>query len=68
MLVRDRYLVGVLAPHPQPQPVPAKPNEEDDEETPLIVRSTRRELRDIGGTIINHCRNLLDRAGIEPAT
>src|SRR6266481_5861844 len=26
--VRDRYLVGVLAPRPQPQPVPAKPEEE----------------------------------------
>jgi hypothetical protein len=34
--VRDRYLVGVLAPRPQPQPVPAKPEEEDDEETPLL--------------------------------
>ena len=34
--VRDRYLVGVLAPRPQPQPVPAKVEEEDDEETPLL--------------------------------
>src|SRR5436309_15050302 len=34
--VRDRYLVGVLAPRPQPQPVPAKVEEEDDEETPAL--------------------------------
>src|SRR3954463_12422934 len=36
--VRDRYLVGVLAPRPAPQPANApKPAEdEDDEETPLI--------------------------------
>src|SRR5262245_37251729 len=35
--VRDRYLVGVLAPRPQPQPIPAMPEvEEDDEETPLL--------------------------------
>jgi hypothetical protein len=34
--VRDRYLVGVLAPRPQPQPTPAKVEEEDDEETPLL--------------------------------
>ena len=34
--VRDRYLVGVLAPRPQPQPTPAKAEEEDDEETPLL--------------------------------
>jgi hypothetical protein len=34
--VRDRYLVGVLAPRPQPQPMPAKVEEEDDEETPLL--------------------------------
>src|SRR5215208_2966793 len=34
--VRDRYLVGVLAPRPQAQPAPAKPEEEDDEETPLL--------------------------------
>ena len=34
--VRDRYLVGVLAPRPQPQPVPAKVEEEDDEETPVL--------------------------------
>jgi ribosomal protein L24E len=34
--VRDRYLVGVLAPRSQPQPVPAKVEEEDDEETPLL--------------------------------
>lgn len=33
--VRDRYLVGVLAPRSQSQPVPAKP-EEEDEETPLL--------------------------------
>ncbi len=34
--VRDRYLVGVLAPRPQPQPTPAKVEEEDEEETPLL--------------------------------
>ena len=34
--VRDRYLVGVLAPRPQAQPTPVKPEEEDDEETPLM--------------------------------
>ncbi len=35
--VRDRYLVGVLAPRSQPQPVPPKPDtDEDDEETPLL--------------------------------
>src|SRR5271154_3861020 len=35
--VRDRYLVGVLAPRPQPQTPQAKPEEDDeDEETPLI--------------------------------
>src|SRR6516225_5971608 len=34
--VRDRYLVGVLAPRSQPQPTPAKVEEEDDEETPLL--------------------------------
>jgi hypothetical protein len=34
--VRDRYLVGVLALRSQPQPVPVKPEEEDDEETPLL--------------------------------
>jgi len=35
--VRDRYLVGVLAPRPQAQPVPPKPDpDEDDEETPLL--------------------------------
>ena len=34
--VRDRYLVGVLAPRPPAQAVPAKPEEEDDEETPLL--------------------------------
>ncbi len=35
--VRDRYLVGVLAPRPQAQPAPAKPEvEEEDEETPLL--------------------------------
>src|SRR5881227_1573825 len=34
--VRDRYLVGVLAPCPQAQPVPARSEDEDDEETPLL--------------------------------
>src|SRR5262249_59314143 len=34
--VRDRYLVGVLAPRPQPQPLPAKVEEEEDEETPAL--------------------------------
>lgn len=34
--VRDRYLVGVLAPRPQSQPTPAKPEEQEDEETPLL--------------------------------
>ncbi len=34
--VRDRYLVGILAPRSQPQPVPAKAEEEEDEETPLL--------------------------------
>jgi hypothetical protein len=34
--VRDRYLVGVLAPRPQAQPASAKPEEEEDEETPLL--------------------------------
>jgi hypothetical protein len=34
--VRDRYLVGVLAPRSQPRPTPAKVDEEDDEETPLL--------------------------------
>ena len=34
--VRDRYLVGVLAPRPQAQSAPAKPEEDDDEETPLL--------------------------------
>jgi len=35
--VRDRYLVGVLAPRPQPQTPQAKPEEDDeDEEIPLI--------------------------------
>jgi hypothetical protein len=34
--VRDRYLVGVLAPRSQPQPVPAKVEEEEDEETPAL--------------------------------
>lgn len=34
--VRDRYLVGILAPRSQPQPVPAKAEEEEDEETPAL--------------------------------
>src|SRR5215471_14664006 len=34
--VRDRYLVGVLAPRSQPQSVPAKVEEEEDEETPAL--------------------------------
>ena len=34
--VRDRYLVGVLAPRSQPQPVQPKPEEEEDEETPAL--------------------------------
>jgi len=34
--VRDRYLVGVLAPRPQAQPTPAKVEEEEDEETPAL--------------------------------
>src|SRR4051794_326884 len=35
--VRDRYLVGVLAPRPQPQTAPPKPDpDEEDEETPLL--------------------------------
>lgn len=34
--VRDRYLVGILAPRPQAQPLPAKPGEEHDEATPLL--------------------------------
>ena len=34
--VRDRYLVGVLAPRPQAQPAPVKPEEEEEEETPLL--------------------------------
>lgn len=35
--VRDRYLVGVLAPRPAPQAAnAAKPDDEDDEDTPLI--------------------------------
>jgi hypothetical protein len=35
--VRDRYLVGVLAPKPQPQnPTPKPAEDEEDEETPLL--------------------------------
>jgi hypothetical protein len=34
--VRDRYLVGVLAPRSQPQPVSAKSEEEEDEDTPAL--------------------------------
>lgn len=35
--VRDRYLVGVLAPRPQPQaPAPKPAEDEEDEETPLL--------------------------------
>src|SRR6516225_307301 len=34
--VRDRYLVGVLAPRSQPQPTPAKVEEDEDEETPAL--------------------------------
>src|SRR5215510_11737558 len=34
--VRDRYLVGVLAPRPAPQAANAGKPDEDDEDTPLI--------------------------------
>src|SRR6202008_3988047 len=42
--VRDRYLVGVLAPRPQPPPAPAKAEEGDGEEAPALPD----ELSEVG--------------------
>jgi len=43
--VRDRYLVGVLAPRSQPQPVPARVEAEEDEETPALPDETSADIQ-----------------------